>query len=515
MWRRGSTDGQDARLRTADMLELRNQGLMDAQVMREIVTAPQQRPIPFSADSYHTEKEVVSGPRHIQRISDASSTSIKSGKTSTSTATDHPRSPAQRMLGAFRVGRGAAAADPKLLISELCKACREGKLLWAKSLLADGADVNGLDERCSPPLYYAVLHGGLELVKLLVSHGAHVGGPDGQSSAMALYAVLRGDIPILTYLLSETAPITNPCWDPRDRQRNRRITPLTLAIETGNLPAARLLLSAGADVHGPPTPTGLTPLCTAADLNHPSVVQLLLDHGARIDAHTSTTPWGTSLTALHIASYRGHTAILSLLLSAGADPTLPCTRGTTTGTTALHLSGSSPVVATLLAAGANIHAGDSTLQYPLSGAVQSRSPSAVRALVQHGAPVNAQDRRRETALHITCRLFSLDARSSTTQHFATHREIASILLETSHARVKAGAARIIRTECGKLLAKAGREKTPVDGRLGVLELMDVVGGVVEEKVVAEEGRVQSGSRWMIKEIIEDSVLAHIGRLRSS
>jgi len=81
--------------------------------------------------------------------------------------------------------------------------------------------------------------------------------------------------------------------------------------------------------------------------------------------------------------------------------------------------------------------------------------------------------------------------------------------------VKAGAARIIRTECGKLLAKAGREKTPVDGRLGVLELMDVVGGVVEEKVVAEEGRVQSGSRWMIKEIIEDSVLAHIGRLRSS
>jgi hypothetical protein len=269
-----------------------------------------------------------------------------------------------------------------------------------------------------PPRYYGILRGDLRIVKLLVSHGAWVGGPDGQSSAMVLYAVLKGDISVLTYLLEESAPVSAACFDPLDRQRVRRTTPLLLAVEKGNVAAVRILLDHGADVHGSGNSTGLNPLCTAVDRRHPEVIKLLLKYEARINDRESTAPWASGVAAIHVASYRGYDEILGILLAAGADVSVTCQRGGATGVTALHLAGSSACVGKLMENGAKPHTGDSNRQYPLSGAVQVGDVGAVRELVKRGAPVNAQDRRHETALHITSRLFARDAKAGNTEKLA-------------------------------------------------------------------------------------------------
>jgi ankyrin repeat protein len=46
------------------------------------------------------------------------------------------------------------------------------------------------------------------------------------------------------------------------------------------------------------------------------LAQLLLDHGADLQAHGDWKNW----TPLHWAAYRGHAAVVELLLARGADP---------------------------------------------------------------------------------------------------------------------------------------------------------------------------------------------------
>jgi len=57
----------------------------------------------------------------------------------------------------------------------------------------------------------------------------------------------------------------------------------------------------------------ITPLHYASEHGHTDVIQLLIDHGADIDAKNK---WGT--TPLHLASSHGHTEIVKLLKANGA-----------------------------------------------------------------------------------------------------------------------------------------------------------------------------------------------------
>ena len=500
-----------------------HRGLKDAQSMREAVATsrPRTLSVPYgsmncyppaqSAPVDQAEKEVVEAVATLVRPSNASTASIRTRRTTTPTG---HRSPVSRVFGVFRSSKDLAA-DPKILISDLCEACREGKYDWAQSLLDDGADANGLDERRSPPLYYAILRGDLRIVKLLVSHGAWVGGPDGQSSAMVLYAVLKGDISVLTYLLEESAPVSAACFDPLDRQRIRRTTPLLLAVEKGNVAAVRILLDHGADVHGSGNSKGLNPLCTAVDRRHPEVIKLLLKYEARINDRESTAPWASDVAAIHVASYRGYDEILGILLAAGADVSVTCQRGGATGVTALHLAGSSACVGKLMEDGAKPHTGDSNRQYPLSGAVQVGNVGAVRELVKRGAPVNAQDRRHETALHITSRLFARDAKAGNTEKLAAYRSIVQELLEGgANMGPKAAAHRIIRTECAKMLqGKESLKKAEKAERLELLELMAVIIELATLSTAAENAAPLSPGRRMFREMIEESALSQIVQRR--
>ncbi len=92
------------------------------------------------------------------------------------------------------------------------------------------------------------------------------------------------------------------------------------AARTGNVQVAARALAGGADVRSRDTALGAdaeTPLVAAAGNGHDAVVTLLLSRGAEVDART-TSGW----TALMRACNGGYIQCVKLLLDSGADPSL-------------------------------------------------------------------------------------------------------------------------------------------------------------------------------------------------
>jgi len=90
-------------------------------------------------------------------------------------------------------------------------------------------------------------------------------------------------------------------------------TALHRAAASGNSTMVRLLLDFGANIEAPTRKSAATPLVLAAQDGHCEVVRLLLSRGARIAAATS----GDGSTALHMAANGGHYEVLKQLLDAG------------------------------------------------------------------------------------------------------------------------------------------------------------------------------------------------------
>jgi uncharacterized protein len=90
-------------------------------------------------------------------------------------------------------------------------------------------------------------------------------------------------------------------------------SPLMLAALAGDLAICQTLIKRDADVNKP----GWAPLHYAATNSHISVIQLLLNHHAYIDA---ASPNGS--TPLMMAAMYGNASAVKLLLESGADPSL-------------------------------------------------------------------------------------------------------------------------------------------------------------------------------------------------
>lgn len=106
-------------------------------------------------------------------------------------------------------------------------------------------------------------------------------------------------------------------------------TALIWASRSGSIETINLLLDSGADINLP-GPTGdnwdATPLQHAILQRQPAAVRLLLDRGA--DLNRGAGP-GKSLTPLLLAAGDTDPSILKLLLAHGADPTLEDENGAT------------------------------------------------------------------------------------------------------------------------------------------------------------------------------------------
>jgi len=284
-----------------------------------------------------------------------------------------------------------ALIPPAQAESFLWDAVTNNDLGKAKTLITFGAGVNQKNSYGNPILHHAVSVGNAEMVELLISKGADVN-LKGQFDRLALhYANKKG---IAKILLAHGAIVDAPTnygetplhWaaqgvngfgkqvdliefaetliangadvNKKTGEGRSYRTPLTYAAEANNLPVARVLLAHGADVEG----GGSSPLSYAgSNGDFVEIAQFLVENGAKVN-QPSPSGWYPLMTA----AGRGNIKVVNYLLAQGANP---------------NATGKYGLSALYCAAGSDYGA------------------SAIEALLNHGADINAKYLSGQTAMH--------------------------------------------------------------------------------------------------------------------
>jgi ankyrin repeat protein len=214
-----------------------------------------------------------------------------------------------------------------------------------------------------------------------------LGADDNPSTAF--YAALRSnDSSALDRLLRQGAPI-----GAKDAQG---VTPLMQAAAVGSLEAMTTLIDHGADVNARNEFGSTALMWCATDL---AKVRLLLQHGADVNAATEH-----GRTALWIAAASdGSAAIVHALIAAGADVHAV----ESTGMTVLHaatMEHDAETTRLLIDAGLDVNATDVAGFTPLINAAQRGSLAAVQALLAKGANPNAVTTLGDVTTHASSRV---------------------------------------------------------------------------------------------------------------
>jgi|GEM_PF-401579 len=239
-------------------------------------------------------------------------------------------------------------------------AARDGDLPTVQTLVAQGADVNAVNENGSTALHFAADKGRTEVVRFLLDHGSSVNVKAKSGSTPLLLAARSGSLETVRLLLDRGAEVN---VETGAGQGHINWSPLSTVAESGSLEIVRLLLSRGADPNLPNDPF-IAPLGLAAGKKHGDIVRLLLergasagkehalrlmalhgdvdtvrlllDHGADVNDPTVTNGW----TALKEAAWGEEVGkqlrVIQLLLERGADPTVIDNQGWTAAQWAEH-----------------------------------------------------------------------------------------------------------------------------------------------------------------------------------
>ncbi len=222
-----------------------------------------------------------------------------------------------------------------------------------KVLLAAGADVDaeadvyggrctplGLVATSAPPFDAGVQR---EVMDVLLEHGARMDrdGLAGRTVGLVRACLANGQPEAAEYLVSRGAPL-----DLAGAAGLGRVDDVKGFLDGNDTPRAEML-------------DGFALACA---YGHASTVDLLLDHG--VDADAELKGHGDGHTGLHVAAFHGHLDVVELLLRRGAHvDAVDKTWGTTplvwaltawSRTPAAEAGGFHPIVARLVAAGANV-----------------------------------------------------------------------------------------------------------------------------------------------------------------
>ncbi|MFC1794190.1 ankyrin repeat domain-containing protein [Planctomycetota bacterium] len=186
-------------------------------------------------------------------------------------------------------------------------AARAGHKGVMKVLLDKGADVSpvgGVDGL----LYWVCVHGDRDLAEILIQKGANVNSEaEGWGAAPSLYAVWNDQPDILKLLLDHSA---NP--DAKDRH-GWSLLHYTIDSLCRSLDMTRMLLEKGANPNAKISADGSTPFGWAVGYDLTETVELLIAHGADVNAKDSN-----GHTRLQYAKRKGYTEMVELLRKHGA-----------------------------------------------------------------------------------------------------------------------------------------------------------------------------------------------------
>jgi ankyrin repeat protein len=263
----------------------------------------------------------------------------------------------------------------------------------AEAMLERGADVNAQDKDQATPLHSAVYMSRLGTARALIDHGAniHAENIQGQtplhlvSQGVPRQWIVRCESDVVQLLLSRGADV-----NARDKDQ---ATPLLSASFHLRSKVAKELLQNGADVSAVDI-HGRNALHLISQNPNPdkgdyegSLGISLLERGVNMNGRDNE-----DRTPLHFACYHGQIDVAEALLDCGAQAN------------AADIQGHTPLHQVLLGIG--------NYGYKSSGMSQlslERHPDRVLCLapllLEHGADINAQNKDRETPLHLASRLW--------------------------------------------------------------------------------------------------------------
>lgn len=286
--------------------------------------------------------------------------------------------------------------------TQMLDAIRAQDFRTAEALLRDGARVDARDAASgASALILACMEGRRELAAALVARGAKINVTDKTGRTAPQYACLTGRPDLVELLLAHGAKVNT-----RSREGDG---PLHNAAARGDVVVAAMLLEKGAKVNAK-GPAGLSPLMLAV-FGSPEMVDLLLEHGARIDQRDENgntalicaagpfkAQWRSGDNASNtLETSGGNARIANRLLEAGAGVNLKNTAGYTAWS--LAASAGYPEIARLLKTYGAVETGTRMdVNEAFRRALFSERFDRAAALLGKGAAVDHTNESGSTAL---------------------------------------------------------------------------------------------------------------------
>jgi ankyrin repeat protein len=209
-------------------------------------------------------------------------------------------------------------------------------------LLKQGANPNAKtwDGTETPALIAAVLTGNEEIVPVLLAQGADINGIDKDGNSALMYAMEHNNISLMKLLLKKGIAL------------NIETAAFMRAIFHGKEEAVRLFIANGIDINAKDEDLS-TPLMIAVTLNHLTIAQLLINNGAKVnEKYTDDKCKNVYISPLLAAILNRNPAMVQLLIENGADKAAIYQDGKTDGKTALDFAieqGNNDIIALLKA----------------------------------------------------------------------------------------------------------------------------------------------------------------------